>query len=226
METTNKIIWHTDSFWTSENVEQITKAMVGFNSENIAIEKRGEANINANVKRKYVKLDDIMNTVRPVLAKYKCYLEQHLAGDSVITRVVHESGQFIASKLHYQTWEANQVNNLQRLGGGMTYLKRYAVSAILNIVADEDTDGDGSENMGYKKPEQDNREWLNIRDKKGQLTKVGENAIAYIEQGGSIAEIEKKYKLNKETKAFLVSIQNKGKRNEDIYHEAEDVSNE
>ena len=220
----NELVWHTDSMWTSSTVDKITKAMVMFNAENITIEKRGEANINAQVKRKYVKLDDIMNAVRPVLAKHGCYIEQHLAGDSVVTRIVHESGQFIASKLHYQTWEANQVNNLQRLGGGLTYLKRYAVSALLNIVADEDADGEGSD-IKHKPQEADNREWLNLTDKSGRQTERGATAVKYIKDGGRLEDITKKYKLNKTDFATLAKLekdaQANGQRLEDIYHETE-----
>jgi hypothetical protein len=144
-----------------------------------------------------------MNIVRPALADLDCYIDQHLAGDSVITRVVHSSGQFIASKLHYQTWEANQVNNLQRLGGGLSYLKRYSVSAILNIVADEDTDGEGNDNVGYKKPVQqqpaqnDNREWLNLTNKNGSPNAKGQSAIKFIQEGGKLSKILEKYKVNK-----------------------------
>lgn len=204
----NNFKYHTEHFWTSAETGNISKAMCSFNALNLRIEKNGEANINATVKRKYVKLDDIMNVVRPELAKLNCYVEQHLAGDSVITRVVHISGEFIASKLHYQTWEANQVNNLQRLGGGLTYLKRYSISAILNIVADEDTDADGNDNVSYKKPaEEDNREWLNLTNKNGSPSAKGESAIKYIKQGGALSDIQKKYRINKTDLAVLQALE-------------------
>lgn len=213
------LVWHTDSLWQSAEVNHICSALQKFHAENITIEKKGEASISQSVKRKYVKLDDIMNTVRPVLAKYECYVEQHLAGDSVVTRVVHVSGQFIASKYHYQTWESSHVNNLQRLGGGLTYLKRYAVSAILNIVADEDTDGDGNDSIGYKQPsgsvkpnavtqqEDDGREWLNLTTKTGSPTAKGDAAKKFVQGGGSLADVLKKYKVNKADLAVLQALE-------------------
>lgn len=218
----NPIVYHTDSFWTSSQTNLISAAMVKFHSENLMVAKQGEATITANVKRKYVKLDDIMSAVRPVLAKYECYIEQHLAGDSVLTRLVHSSGQFIASKFHYQTWESQHTNNLQRLGGGLSYLKRYAASAILNIVADEDADGDGTDNVGYKPTgsnktttsnnvtqstnANDNREWLNLKTKDGQMTSKGEAAIKFIREGGALESILAKYKVNKADKEHLQQI--------------------
>lgn len=231
METTQNqsraFVYHTDSYWESQEVKHIYASLHKFHAENICIEKRGEASINASVKRKYVKLDDIMNIVRPVLAKYDLFVEQHLAGDSVITRIVHVSGEFIASKLHYQTWEANQVNNLQRLGGGLTYLKRYAISAILNIVADEDTDGDGNDNVGYKQPakqdqpakqeqQDDGREWLNLTTKTGSPTQKGEAAKKFIATGGALADILKKYKVNKADLAVLQALERHAQTQEEV----------
>lgn len=62
METTQNqgraFVYHTDSYWESQEVKHIYIALHAFHSENICIEKRGEASINASVKRKYVKLDD------------------------------------------------------------------------------------------------------------------------------------------------------------------------
>jgi len=210
----DELLFHTEHFWTSLQTDKINQALVKFHKLNLKVEKNGEANINASVKRKYVKLDDIMNIVRPALAELDCYVDQHLAGDSVITRVVHSSGQFIASKLHYQTWEANQVNNLQRLGGGLTYLKRYSICAIMNIVADEDTDGEGNDNVGYKKPsqnvstqQQDNREWLNLTNKNGSPNAKGNSAIEFIKGGGKLADILKKYRINKTDLATLSKLE-------------------
>lgn len=224
----DSLVRHTDSLWQSAEVNHICSALQKFHAENITIEKKGEASISQTVKRKYVKLDDIMNTVRPVLAKYDCYVEQHLAGDSVVTRVVHVSGQFIASKYHYQTWESSHVNNLQRLGGGLTYLKRYAVSAILNIVADEDTDGDGNDSIGYKQPsgqvkpnavtqqEDDEREWLNLTTKTGAPTGKGDAAKKFIQGGGALSDILKKYKVNKADLAVLQALERHAQSQEEV----------
>lgn len=234
VENTPSMIWHTDHFWTSPETNLISKAMVEFHKKNLKVEKKGTVKVTATVSRKYIKLDDIMDVVRPALAEVDCYIEQHLAGDSVITRIVHSSGQFIASKFHYQTWDTSHVNNLQKLGGGLTYLKRYAVSAICNIVADEDADGNDSDNMGYKEPEKNaaastaavvpsevvvptpeaakaEKEWLNVRTKTGAFTTIGEAAVKFIRAGGALTEIQKKYRINKENLAFLQDIERRVK---------------
>ena len=84
-------IYHTPDFWTSTTSQQFNEAMVMFNSHNLKIAKNGVVNITASAKRNYIKLDDIMNEVRPLLAELGLYIEQHLAGDSLITRIVHIS---------------------------------------------------------------------------------------------------------------------------------------
>lgn len=202
----------TESLWTSKTTSYVNEAMVKFNSMNIKIAKNGTVNINSMTSRKYIRLDDIIDAVRPALADCGCYVEQHLAGDSVITRIVHVSGEYIASKLHYQAMDGSS-NALQKMGGGLTYLRRYALSSICNIVADEDSDAEGVDNItkkGIKTPTYsapapsqsiaqptDNKEWLNLKDKAGNFTEKGNNAILYIRGGGAVEDITKKYKVSK-----------------------------
>lgn len=222
------ITWHTDSFWTSADTSKIMTAMVKFHAQGVAIPKNGTASITSSVQRKYMLLDDILTAVRPALASVGCYMEQHLAGDSVITRINHESGQFIASKMHYVTWEGGAVNNLMKMGGGLSYLRRYAAAAILALPADEDTDADGVDHMSHKSSAQgpanapkaapaskapaakaDGLPWLNLRAKDGTLTVDGKKAIEYIESRGTVANILTKYRLNKADRAELDSLEAK-----------------
>lgn len=248
-EVNTTAIYHTPDFWTSTTSKQFNEAMVMFNSHNLKIAKNGVVNITASAKRNYIKLDDIMNEVRPLLAELGLYIEQHLAGDSLITRIVHISGEFIASKMHYQTMEGGNANSLQRLGGGLSYLRRYSICAICNIVADEDSDAEGINNVSYKSnatqttqaPAKQNvnasapateQQWLNMRDKKGELTDNGKNAILYLQGGGNIDEIKKKYKISKTDSAELLMHQEKfrGERENNSQAEAlgmfDDIDNE
>ena len=219
-------VFHTDSFWTSTTTANINASMVEFNKLNLAIAKNGRVNINAQTQRSYIKLDDIMNAVRPALASVGCYIEQHLAGDSVITRIVHESGEYVASKLTYVAMDGS-ANALQKMGGGLTYLRRYAVSSICNIVADEDTDGEGNDTIGrkgsaptYSAPAQTSaprpapapsqapateKAWLNALDKAGNVTQNGKDAKFHIDNGGDLQEIFTRYKVNVKEKELLQS---------------------
>jgi hypothetical protein len=72
-------------------------------------------------------------------------LIQSLAGLEVITQLLHVSGQFIASKVGFIPMQGNNTNALQNAGGGLTYLKRYAISALLNLNSEDDDDAADSQ---------------------------------------------------------------------------------
>lgn len=232
MENTNHqaptLTWHTEHLWTSAETDKINAALVKFHAIGLAIPKHGVAQVGGGAKRQYMKLDDIVSAVRPALASVACFMDQHLAGDSVVTRIVHESGQFTASKLHYQTWESGgPINNLQKMGGGLTYLRRYALAAVLALPSDEDSDAEGVDNMGNRSTTgltapaarmtpnyaaeaptpAKALPWLNLTDKKGALTESGTKAVQFIEGGGKLAEVLKKYRLNKTDLAKLQDIE-------------------
>jgi hypothetical protein len=154
--------------------------------------------------RKYITLDTIMHAVRPSLAEKGMFITQHLAGDSLTTMIIHEGGQFIASRFPFQTMNGSGTNNLQNLGGGLTYLRRYAISAILGIAADEDNDGEGStlekktsapKDPNVKEPEK----WLNRTDKAGEVTPEWTNLMKGISDAkiNTLADVRKYYKVSK-----------------------------
>ena len=54
-----------------------------------------------------------------------------------MTRLLHESGQWMECEIPLPTLG----DSLQDFGSAVSYVRRYAVSAMLNITADEDDDG-------------------------------------------------------------------------------------
>lgn len=82
----------------------------------------------------------------------------------------------------------------QDYGSSTTYAKRYSITGVLNLTI-QGLDDDGEATMNRV---QDTRAWLN-KDS-DQFKK----ALKYVQEGGSVAEIEKKYKISKEVKALLV----------------------
>lgn len=63
-------------------------------------------------------------------------------GSSLVTHIFHiESGETLSSELKIPTNVVlAKMNEFQVLGSGITYLRRYALSAILGLVTDKDTD--------------------------------------------------------------------------------------
>jgi hypothetical protein len=128
----------------TENLSELIAAMVNFNSEfqTTKLVKDGK---NDHLKNKYLTLDNILNTVRPILTKHGLVIIQALAGEYLVTTIYHVSGQFIQSEMPFHPMSGNKVTNaLQELGGGITYAKRYAISAMLGISVDGDDDGQSS----------------------------------------------------------------------------------
>lgn len=139
-------------YWQSSTRVELNKAMVKFSLEDIVITKDKKVPMRKKDsfgnwvagERRYTSLDEILKKVKKPLAKCGLYVEQELVGDLVLTRLNHESGEFIMSGFKLQSMGASDlVNNLQAAGGGLTYIKRYALSAMLAISSDEDEDGAG-----------------------------------------------------------------------------------
>lgn len=128
----------------TENLSELILAMVNFNQElqNVKLVKDGK---NEHLRNKYLTLDNILNTVRPLLSKQGLVIVQALAGDYLVTTLYHVSGQYIQSEMPFHPMSGNKgTNALQELGGGITYAKRYAISALLAISVDEDNDAQSS----------------------------------------------------------------------------------
>jgi hypothetical protein len=92
----------------------------------------------------YATADKIADLVRPVLGKHELSLAQGTAkGDGwlLVTRLTHASGQYIENDtpLPY-----SGSTDAQSLGSALTYAKRYGLTALLGIVAEEDDDGAGA----------------------------------------------------------------------------------
>ena len=63
-----------------------------------------------------------------------------------------ETGEKITSRTAIpQGVKLGKMNDFQVLGSAITYLRRYALSAILGLVTDKDTDAGGEQVVDYDK---------------------------------------------------------------------------
>ena len=118
----------------------------------------GKSGRNPRLNSEYATLDDIIGAVRKPLADNGLAFLQMLERDNgnLILRTVllHESGQSLDSVTLIGAAPTNPaVNELQALGSGITYMKRYALSAMLGVATDGDTDGEGAAKATKKQPE-------------------------------------------------------------------------
>jgi hypothetical protein len=90
----------------------------------------------------YAPLDTIMERIRPVLKANGLAFMQSLNGESLSTTLLHTSGEWLASDpMPVRVADSGP----QALGSAITYARRYALTAILGIVTEDDDDGNAAE---------------------------------------------------------------------------------
>ena len=123
---------------TSEAINEIAAALSKAQSE---VKNPSFNRVNPHFKSKYADLGEVLSVVRPALSKYGIALMQMTDfGDNGIvlhTRLTHSSGQWIES-----TYPVSNLGTHQAMGAALTYAKRQALSAIVGVAGEDDTDGE------------------------------------------------------------------------------------
>lgn len=144
---------------------------------------------------KYEALDDVLDAVRPVLAKHGLSVRFRTnEGDAnrlvVTCRIVHADGHFEENSLSAPRDESGQKNFIQSVGSTISYLARYSLKSALGLAASADDDGQasraGAGPTGSISPEQASQ----IDALLGELhdPKAREKLLGYA-RAGSVAEI-------------------------------------
>lgn len=114
-------------------------ALVNAQSEFETVEKD---RVNPHFKNRYATLSSLIESTRPALTRHGLavvqLVETHDGTLFLNTRVVHRSGQHIESSVPLLCLR----DGAQKFGSELTYMRRYSYAAILNVVADEDDDGE------------------------------------------------------------------------------------
>jgi len=128
---------------SSENIGAIAPALIKAQSQMQGISKEGK---NPAFKSKYVTLDSILDTLRPILTSNGLMLTQGsqqpetMQSVTVESRIIHTSGEWISTTVTIPVTKPDA----HGLGSALTYGRRYSVSALLAISADEDDDANGA----------------------------------------------------------------------------------
>lgn len=140
--------------------EQISKrdklyaALSKFQGETLEIEKSKEAKVKGKTAAgvyyeysyKYAELGSILKIIRPLLSKHGLCLFQTSgsgpAGMWVRTVLGHESGQSISNVFSFAI-NQKLLSDIQKIGGAITYIRRYEVNNILGLFPEDDNDGNG-----------------------------------------------------------------------------------
>lgn len=138
---------------TSQETNELLKAMVEAAPEISSISKSKQA-----YGYKYATLDSLIDMLRGVLPKHGLWFIQmptRIDDKSVLTtKVFHVSGQWLEDSIEMTDTElSGKTNDTQKLGASITYFRRYALSSIFGVAADEDVDG----NLNNAKPAQQSK---------------------------------------------------------------------
>ena len=126
----------------SESINELAMSLVKAQAEFSAVPK---GSVNPFFKSKYAGLPEVVQHTAPVLAKHGLAVSQFITHsedgtDSLLTYLIHESGQFIAYSMHLHLAK----EDMQSFGSACTYARRYSYMSCLGLVADEDDDGNSA----------------------------------------------------------------------------------
>lgn len=130
---------------TIELNSELFSALAKAQAEYPAIPKTKEVKFQSNrglIQYKYADLADINKAIAPINAKHGLAITQIVDVEEnnvlVQTIILHSSGQ----QLETGVLSAPYSGDVKSMGALITYLRRYSLSSALNIVTDDDVDGD------------------------------------------------------------------------------------
>lgn len=158
---------------TSDSVDKLFKALDAFHNKTPLVKASKE---NPFHKNKYADYNAVVSSTRGDLQEVGLRVKQvvgHIDGNlAITTRLIHiDSGEFIQDSAPV----AHKPSDPQSQGSGITYMKRYAYVAMLDLLVDADDDGNLGSELG----------------KTAERNKRVDNTILLIEKTSSEEELKK-----------------------------------
>ena len=160
-------------------------------------------------KYNYRSCEDILEALKPLLDKYECTLtvsdEIKQLGDIIFVEsiAIISDGE---NQVHTKAQAGIDPNRkgmdiAQIFGSSGSYSRKYCLNGLFLIDDTKDSDATNTHGKEGKAPKAtattSDKEWLN----KGTAEFI--KVQAYLKGGGTLANVEKKYKVSKETKELL-----------------------
>ena len=171
-------------------MKNIYKALANFQQECPIIHKDTQG-----FNYTYADLPAIFKVINPLLKKHGLGFTQLVEEQSIKTVLFHiESAEAIETNTSLiQGVSLNKMNTFQILGSQITYLRRYALSSMLGVVTDKDTDASGTQATTKAEKELN---WLNL-DKVDVAVKYAKDNFLKAD------DLRKFYKIRKEIMLIL-----------------------
>jgi len=132
----------------SESIINLAKALLRFQSSIGTIKKDAK---NPHFKSNFASLSGILDAVMPVLSEVGLVVLQHPSGDGLVisldTILIHaETGEYMSSEFAMRPIKTDP----QGIGSCITYMRRYALGAILELNIDDDDGNAASDKKGER----------------------------------------------------------------------------
>lgn len=181
----------------SEQIAELAAALSAAQAELRHVAKDKTANIptktGGSYSYKYADLASVWDVVREPLTKHGLsiiqipdYRDGWLDLETVL---MHKSGQFISGHIRTRAPE----NDVRGLGSAITYLRRYALSSMIGLVADEDDDGAASAEQksgGSKPATTSNNQPQRQPERQQQSNGAARKPPQQAREAASVAEVE------------------------------------
>jgi len=178
-------------------MKNLFKALANFQQEVPIIMKDTQA-----YGYKYADLPAILPIINPLLKKNGIAFTQLINGTSIKAIVFHvETAEQIESITDIpQGVSLKGMNDFQVLGSAITYIRRYALSSILGLVTDKDTDASGEqEKKQESKQEPKEKPALPLSGK--DFDKV----LAFLQGGGKLETVRTKWEISTQVEKLLTA---------------------
>jgi hypothetical protein len=152
--------------------------------QNIAFDSsvQVKTNTGGSYSFEYATLGQIMSQIRPILAKYELAIYQTIEENKMMTVITHSSGEQILSRLPMPTLPPEP----QKCGSIISYFRRYGLNTALNLVSEEDDDGNVAEGNQVKKTNKPNSTYKKYKVGLFTGTKNDKQYFGYREDGGGV----------------------------------------
>jgi ERF superfamily protein len=128
--------------------ERFATQLARFQAACPQIQKTRQIDLGGGKGPLYASLDDIMHQIKPLLAECGLAVTYSAGitdgGQLTAKCLIHHGTHVEESEITLPVPSQMRVNDTQKMGAALSYAKRYALCAALNIiVSDEDRDGEG-----------------------------------------------------------------------------------
>jgi len=129
----------------SPSIKELAAALSAFQAEVDAVKKDAE---NPFFKSKYASLENVIATIKPLLAKHGLAYTQFPSliwqdahpQSSLTTILLHTSGEWLQATTPLLMKDQTP----QGQGSAITYMRRYALAGVLGLATEEDDDGNAA----------------------------------------------------------------------------------